>query len=223
LGFIHSAELAVSDTAFTTHPQHAPTPPVPLVIAGGAIGGAALGVIARAWMRLISDSPEFTIGGTLFIIGGFTFFGLMQSIVVVVRRRPTQRWKLTTVRAAGVVAMMPLFIAAGAVMFPTVMGAGLARARTDWNKWLRALLALVALGPIGFVARDLVHDFGWSPRALVGLLGLLAVYTAIVWVTWFAFAPQDDGWHLTRRVRLILCVLAPLVFVVALIGGGGIK
>ena len=41
----------------------------------GAFGGALLGVMARLWMRFISEDPEFTWNGTLFIIGGFATFG----------------------------------------------------------------------------------------------------------------------------------------------------
>jgi hypothetical protein len=72
-------------------------------VAAGVIGGCALGVIARAWMRLIAESPDFTWTGTIFIVAGFTVFGLAQSIVAVARRREGRRWKLTIVRTFGAV------------------------------------------------------------------------------------------------------------------------
>ncbi len=192
-------------------------------LACGVFGGFTLGVAARAWMRLISDDPEFTWAGTLFIIGGFTIFGTLQSIVAVARGRVRRRWALTIVRVLGIVAMMPLFVAAGAIMFPTVMGAGLARARSDWPRWVRVLCVVVALAPIALVASQLVGDFGWSLHSLAGLLMLLVVYGIIVWATRFTFEPQADGWRLPGGVRIALLVLAPILFLLALVGGGGIK
>ncbi|HSP27497.1 MAG TPA: hypothetical protein VLN74_03025, partial [Ilumatobacteraceae bacterium] len=41
----------------------------------GPFAGAALGVVARWWMRLISDDPEFTWSGTIFIVLAFTVMG----------------------------------------------------------------------------------------------------------------------------------------------------
>ena len=52
-------------------------------------------------------------------------FGTAQSIVAVARFKTTRRWTLTIVRVVGFVAMLPLFTAAGALMFPTVVGGGL--------------------------------------------------------------------------------------------------
>ena len=39
----------------------------------------------------ISEDPEFSWSGTLFIIGGFAVFGLAQSLVAVARRRLARR------------------------------------------------------------------------------------------------------------------------------------
>ena len=49
--------------------------PVMSTLAIGVLGGAALGIVARAWMRLISEDPEFSWSGTLFIVIGFTCSG----------------------------------------------------------------------------------------------------------------------------------------------------
>ena len=137
-------------------------------LAIGAFGGALLGVLARLWMRFISENPEFTWNGTLFIIGGFTTFGLAQSLVAIARRRGLRRTPLTVVRAIGGVATLPLFMAAGAVMFPTVVGAGLAIARTEWRRATRGICLLIAVGPVLFVGNDLRDSFGWSLRTVGG-------------------------------------------------------
>ena len=173
-------------------------------LAAGLVGGCALGIAARAWMRLISDDPEFTWSGTLFIVGGFTIFGLAQSIVAIARRRQPRRWQLTIVRAVGAVAMLPLFVAAGGVMLPTVLGGGLARARTHWRPVTRMLWLLLAAGPVLFVGLDLVDSFGWSLHTLAGFTAMLAVYAAIIWATRFTFAAQADGWRLSRRAKLLV-------------------
>lgn len=197
--------------------------PALATLACGIFGGFTLGVAARAWMRLISDSPEFTWSGTIFIVAGFTVFGTLQSVVAVARTRVRRRWALTTVRVIGIVAMMPLFVAAGAIMFPTVIGAGLARARSDWPRWVRILCVVVALGPVVLVARQLIDDFGWSLHSLAGLLVMLAIYGIIVRSTQFTLEPQADGWRLPRAVRIALLVLTPILFLLALVGAGGIK
>lgn len=160
------------------------------VLAGGVLAGLALGVVARAWMRLIAEKPEFTWSGTLFIVLGFAIFGLTQSIVAVARRQPRRRSTLTVIRAIGVVGMLPLFVAAGAQMFPTVVGGGLALARVEWRRITRSICLVVAAGPVILVADDLVGKFGWSLRSIVGLVAMLAIYATIISATRFAFSSQ---------------------------------
>jgi hypothetical protein len=189
-------------------------------LAKGIIGGFALGVVARAWMRLISDQPEFTWNGTLFIVFGFTIFGFAQSIVDVARRRDTRRRTLTPIRAIGTVGMLPLFVAAGAVMLPTVVGGGLAFARQGWNRITRGLCLLVAAAPVTFVASDLVGKFGWSVHSAAGFVLMLAVYGTIIRATRFTFAQQTDGWRLPRWAKITACVVLGLLFLFPLIGGG---
>lgn len=175
----------------TSTAHRAARPPTMPALAIGLLGGFALGVVARVWMRLISEDPEFTWSGTIFIVAGFTFFGLTQSIVAVARGRTTRWWKLTGVRTIGAVGMLPLFVAAGAVMFPTVAGCGLASARSEWPKTIRGLCLVVAAGPVLFVGTDLIGSFGWSLHTLAGFVMMLAVYATIIWATRFTFAAQD--------------------------------
>jgi hypothetical protein len=141
-------------------------------------------------MRLISDKPEFTWAGTAFIVLGFTVFGLARSAVAVARRRSMPRRRLLAVRSVGILCMLQLFFAAGAVMFPTVFGAGLAIARRGWHNAIRAACLLIAAGPVLFVGSDLVHKFGWSIKTAVGFASMVAIYTVIIWATRFALAPH---------------------------------
>ena len=210
------AELVTPESR-KAHPRTART------LACGLFGGLALGVAARAWMRLISEKAEFTWNGTLFIVLGFTLFGLVQSVVAVARAKVKRRWTLTIVRVVGFVGMLPLFTAAGALMFPTVVGGGLGVARVNWRRVTRALCLVVAVGPVVFVARDLVRSFGWSLRATVGLVGLLVVYAPTTLATRFTFAPQNDGWRLPRWARPTIVVGAGLLIVAVVVASGGFK
>jgi hypothetical protein len=189
-------------------------------LATGLTGGFVLGIVARAWMRLITDRPEFSWNGTLFIIFGFTVFGLAQSIVAVARRRTTRRRALVAVRIAGGVGMLPLFVAAGAVMFPTVLGAGLAFARVEWSRVSRGICLVVAAGPVIFVGSDLIDKFGWSLHMVAGFVVMLAVYGTIIRATRFTLARQADGWRLPRWAVVAIVVLLAIAFLVPLAGGG---
>ena len=188
----------------------------PILIAG-PFAGLALGVGARVWMRLISDKPEFSWSGTIFILVGFTIFGVAQSIAIATRRRARRRWTLTIARVVGVIGLLPLFVGAGSVMLPTVVAGGLAYARTDWNRIVRVVCLAVAMLPVLFVAKDLVGSFGWSVHTLLGFAGLLAVYGTIVVAARSTFAPQLDGWRLPRwaMVIVVMLICVPVLMLMA--------
>lgn len=152
-------------------------------MAAGLFGGFALGTIARAWMRLISEEPEFTWGGTIFIVLAFTIYGLTQSIAFVARRKTKRRWTLGIARAIGAIGFLPLFVGAGAIMLPTVVGGGLALHRVRWHWVPRLICLIVAAGPVGLVGSQLVGSFGWSLRTLAGFVAMLAIYGTVIAAT----------------------------------------
>jgi hypothetical protein len=195
---------------------------VPATIALGALGGCALGIVARGWMRLISDDPEFSWSGTIFIVVGFTVFGFGQSIVAAARPRVQRRRRLTVIRMVGVVTMLPLFVAAGAVMLPTVVGGGLAVARTDWRAGVRVACLVVAALPVVLVGSQLIDSFGWSLQSMCGFVLMIAVYATIVWATHFTLAPQPDGWRLSRRARVATAVGALAIVPMLVIANVGL-
>ena len=192
-------------------------------LAVGLFGGFALGVIARAWMRLITEDPEFSWNGTVFIVAGFTIFGFAQSVVVVARRRQPRRWKLTIARSVGVITMLPLFSAAGAMMLPTVLGCGLARARTDWRPITRGLCLLPATAPVLYIGSQLVDSFGWSLHTLAGFTAMLTIYATIIWATQFTFAPQADGWRMPRNAKTAIQLAITVTALIIFVAGGGFK
>jgi hypothetical protein len=142
----------------------------------GVIAGAVLGVVARCWMRLISNDPEFSWNGTLGIVGGFTLWGFAQGVVIGVRHRRSRRWIVSLTRAFGVLGTLPLFVGAGGILAPTVILGGLAIHRTEWRSVYRLLLGLVASAPVVFVAVQIHDDHGWSWRWWLGVLGLVVIW-----------------------------------------------
>ncbi len=154
--------------------------PVAFALSFGLFGGLVLGVVARAWMRFIAKDPEFSWSGTLMIVFGFGLFGITHAGGFVTRRVATKPVALTLARVVSTIGTLPLFVAAGAQMFPTVVFGGLALARGDWAPWIRVGLFALASAPIVFVGNQFVRDFGWSDRTAGGMLGLLIIYGAIV-------------------------------------------
>src|SRR6476646_8478217 len=94
---------------------------VPIAFGLGLLGGAVLGVLARLWMRLVANEPDFSWAGTLFIVGAFAVFGAGQALSWSARRTALRRPGLTVVRALAAVLALPIFGGAGAIMLPTVL------------------------------------------------------------------------------------------------------
>ncbi len=188
----------------------------------GLLAGAIWGAVARVWMRWVSTDPEFSWGGTLMIVGAFTIFGSAAGATTATRRRGSRRAVLNAARFGAVVGTMPLFVGAGALMLPTVIGGGLAVWRRDWRPWLRLLFGLVAGVPVVVVVSALVSDFGVIGAIPRGL-GLLVLYGVIVAVMWAALSPQDDGWRVPRALRAAGSAAAVLLLLVVAIGVVGLR
>lgn len=186
----------------------------------GLVVGVILGAVARGWMRLISDDPEFSWDGTLFIIGSFTVWGFAQGFVIGVRRITSRRWVVSLVRAFGIVGMMPLFFGAGAIMAPTVIFGGLALHRSGWKSVIRVLLCIVAAVPMIFVATEIHGDFGWTWRLWLGTVGLIAIYGSLTLASQGTFLQQPDEWQIPRLVKIISTVGVILAVALPAIGLG---
>lgn len=169
---------------------------------------------------MISTDPEFTWNGTMFIVLGFTFWGTAQGVATAVRGATRRRWKVTVARGVGFVCTLPLFFAAGAIMAPTVVGGSLARYRTDWVRWARGVLALVAVAPFVLVGLQLHDEWNWGWRWFAGMAGLVAVYAVVVAAERATMSPQPDGWRLPTFVRAAAVLVAVLAVVVPTVGVG---
>jgi hypothetical protein len=154
-------------------------------VAAGALLGLTWGVLARIWMRLISTSPEFTWSGTAVILASPTIIGLLAGPALVARRRA---WRAAWLaRGFGGGSMILLGVGAGIIMLASLLFGTLAAARTDWPRWLRAILAVLALVPVGAVLSDIA---GLSPlRLVVAVVGYLALVAAMVLFLRISLAP----------------------------------
>ncbi len=165
-----------------------------LVIPAGFIAGLIGGAIARAWMRWVSTDPEFTWSGSLYIVIAFAIFGAVQAMVSLIRSKPRKRWVVILARSLGVIFTLPLFMAAGSSMFPTVLFLSLSLWRKSWINLIRIFLA--AIGIIIWlliINSEIVHDFGWNIVTIgrIGLFGL--IYTVIIWALNFTVRPLEKN------------------------------
>jgi hypothetical protein len=119
-----------------------------------------------------------------------------------------RRWS-TVARFVGGVLTLPLFVGAGAIMLPTVVGASLARWRPDWRRWARVLVAVIAMPSPLMLLVDAVRD-GPHPRTVLGLVLVAATYSLIVASMRSIVAPLDDGWRMPRAARVVLVVAGVL-------------
>lgn len=184
--------------------------PWPIVLAGGLLVGAAWGALARVWMRYISTGSEFSWSGTLFIVIGFAIAGFAQSGAYLARRRSMSRRWLSAVRALTTIGLLPLGMAAGGPLLPTIMLAPLAITHSDWRPRVRGLLAAIAVVPLVLSARPLFEELSIG-RAVVGTAWFVAIYAGIVWAARFSLAPQLDGWRAPRAMRVLSVVAAACI------------
>ena len=105
-------------------------------------------------------------------------------------------------------------------MLPTVIGGGLAVARIDWRHRARTVAVVIALVPIVLVTRTFVHDFGWSPRSAASAVGLVAIYTTIIWATRSTLAPHPNGFCKSRKAKFVITAMVAIAAAVPLLIGG---
>lgn len=147
-------------------------------VALGALCGAAWGVVARLWMRLIATQPEFSWSGTLFIVGTATIPGIAMGGVLV---RPS-RWT----RIAGRMSVAPLAIGPGMVMVPTFVLGGMAIARRRRQPRVAVALCAAAVVAAFVVVRPALGNGLPATRVAVGMalfLVLMAWLSAMLAVS----------------------------------------
>lgn len=175
-------------------------PRVWAAVLGGAGLGLGWGIAARAWMRLISTSPEFSIEGTAAILIITTLFGTCAGLALAARRRGWRRWGHYGPRVLAVFFFIPFGMAGGAPLMLTVLLAVLAVTQaTVFGVWVVVPLAMV------LVLMDTDGNALMVVAALVSVV-LLASQLATRW-------PGGPRWvwvnaWLERIVRGVLLLIA---------------
>jgi hypothetical protein len=158
-------------------------PPLWLAVLGGAGGGLVWGIAARIWMRLISTSPAFSIGGTTAILIITTLFGTLTGLAFAARRRGWRRWRHYVPRGLAVAFFIPFGIAGGLPLMLTMLLAMLAvTQRAVVGVWVLAALAVV-------------WGTGDGPR----LVAVAVPAVAVALTLWAWLSPR---WHRRHTVRL---------------------
>ena len=110
-------------------------------VVSGALLGLSWGIAMRIWMRFVTTDPEFTWSGTGYILGATTLAGLLLGLGWSRRAKSKGNWW----RLTGL-SMLPLGVAAGGVMVPSVFLGALALGRRNWHRAVRGLLLAIAVG-----------------------------------------------------------------------------
>jgi hypothetical protein len=140
------------------------------------LAGCAVGVFARLWMRLITtDPPEFTLSGSMLVVGAFGLLGLASGLAHALR--PAGRGRRVIVRVGAGLLLIPLFSAAGAMMFPTVLFGSLAMHRNLWNRCVRLFCVALAL----VVPTVVVATTELTSDSILGVLMFVTTYVMVVW------------------------------------------
>lgn len=170
----------------------------------GVVAGFVWGVVARAFMRLLTVAPEFTWSGTLSIVGTASVVGGL--VAVVRQRRLAGRSRWWRLLGLPIIAM---FAGAGVVLVPGVVGVVMLLDRRRWllvpgaalvgvtlyavimadmggsltvRQWLGVAVMIGCLAVLGWAARELVRR--WRPDAVASRLSLAT--------------PSDAGQQLAR-------------------------
>ncbi|MEO7423259.1 MAG: hypothetical protein ABIU87_12820 [Ornithinibacter sp.] len=136
----------------------------------GLVGGLAWGVVARGFMRLLTNDPEFTWSGTLFIVGLATIAGLAVGTVHGARTSGRSAWW----RLVGI-PFLGIFLGAGMMLLPGAVGAALV---IRGGRVLRIIGALIVLAlPVSLVTTgdDRLH----TALQFLGLLVLTGCVMAL--------------------------------------------
>jgi hypothetical protein len=145
--------------------------------------GAAWGVLARIWMRLVTDTPEFSWTGSMFIVGLSAWFGLFVGAAAAARRAGGGRWWLLLA-----VPGLLLFASQGAFFFPGSLVAAVALSRRS-RPGLALAVAVVAVSVVPVLVWDagrLNEDTMLPASTLAQVSTLVGMPLLGLWLGWHA-------------------------------------
>ena len=168
-------------------------------------------------MRWISTDPEFSWSGTIFIIGAFTIFTTTQATVFVLRRKTKNKRVTLIIRGGGILFSLPIFGAAGAIMFPTVALVSIALWQKKLDKKVRIALCFIgSIIPILQIT-DFISDFGWTIATLGRILLFIAIYGVVIILIKSTVSPFEFGSGVKMaKTRRNILILVFIVFITLL-------
>jgi hypothetical protein len=184
-----STDVTTSTTAIRPSTTTGRTGRARFLLAAAAVGLAAgllWGIAARAWMRTVSEDPEFTWAGTLSILAATGIAGVALALLEALRRRGAGAG-----RFALVIPALLMFVSPGAVMAPgaVLLGFALAARGPHWLSVAAAWAAQIStvvilydqLAPVtpypgyvqvgGYLALVLALGAGWRSVFLSRVTG----------------------------------------------------
>jgi hypothetical protein len=148
----------------------------------GLVLGAAWGVAARIWMRLISTDPEFSWSGTLAIIAFSAVLGCGVGVVHAARRSGRRAWWMLAI-----VPGLVLFLSPGMLLAPAFLLGGPAFGVRGRLLRLVSLVVLVATVGLALFLVLAVPDPGAedpSPGDVIVFLGgFAAMAVSLAWAS----------------------------------------
>lgn len=141
-------------------------------LGAGLALGVLTGAVARGFMRLLTDDPEFTWAGTGFIVGLFTVAGLSLAAAYDLKlRHRSQWWKLIALPSA------LLATGAGMLLIPGILGTALLM---SGRRWLR-VMGLVVLTAFLAAFQPLLGQSGepFTARTAAGIMVMLGCCAAV--------------------------------------------
>ncbi|SDO64057.1 hypothetical protein SAMN04489867_0215 [Pedococcus dokdonensis] len=150
--------------------------------------GAAWGVLARAWMRMVSTEPEFSWSGSIAIVLVAAVFGTGVGVATAARRqRGRRRWLRLAILPG-----MVMFLGQGLPLLPALVVAGPLVGRR--SRLAKAVAALAVVGPgvlFWWTERlDEVHMLSTPWHVRVGFLGgMPLISAALAWAGHLAWGP----------------------------------
>ncbi len=169
-------------------------------IISGTVIGLVWGAVMRAWMRYISEFPEFSWSGTLFILGAAAIAGAVLGLARHRRRMGGAGWWRLSLAA------LVLLGAGGFVMWPTVIlwGVAIGRRRPAWLVWPLVVAGALAQFP---VVNDAVLD-NWrmtTPEMVTAIAWYTPMLALEAWGFSVVFA-RGLGGPVPNRVKWVLGV-----------------
>ncbi len=187
-------------------------------VGAGAVLGLAWGLVMRGWMRFISSDPEFSWSGTFFILAATTLAGTVLGLARLRQQRGGQGWwRLSLLVLLGLGA-------GGAVMWPTVIGWGIAFGRRrPWTVVVPFGVAGAAI-QVPIVRESILEDWLRGSAAAAVAVGVYSVMLVIeAWAFSVVFSRSAPGvttpWW--KRAVIAIPMAAMSGFAALAVGIGG--